>query len=249
MKRFFVLFGLLFCTAVFADTVTVNWDMNDQTYATTTCESGDDITLPQTTPTKRGYTFQGWKLLSYIPLEYIENIPSDTYFNTGFYPTENTKVVVDFIKPSYGSGDCPVIKTTSILFGISSSINSNYPLMPSFYFNKKRFYKSEKITNVRHKYSLDKNAWYMDDVKAQDINQQDAYFRSDAPMYIFSSSDSDPTTCVIRIYSIQLYQDDVLVHDYVPAMKSDGTVCFYDKVTGTFLYNQGTSDPVAGPAL
>lgn len=62
MKKIGIIFGTIFCIfAAYAETFTMTWLNEDitTTYDTTTCEAGDDITLP-TAPTKRGYTFMGW---------------------------------------------------------------------------------------------------------------------------------------------------------------------------------------------
>ena len=61
MKKFFVFFGVvLICNIVFAETINVNWKVGDTTYSTSTCESGGNLIIPQTPPTKYGYTFVGW---------------------------------------------------------------------------------------------------------------------------------------------------------------------------------------------
>ena len=52
------MFGL-FVTASYADTETVTWYKDGSVYDTTTCQTGDDISVP-TAPTKRGHTFNGW---------------------------------------------------------------------------------------------------------------------------------------------------------------------------------------------
>ena len=59
MKKFLLLFIFIpgFASAT---TQTVNWYTDDNTHNTTTCTIGGDVTLP-TAPTKRGYTFNGWK--------------------------------------------------------------------------------------------------------------------------------------------------------------------------------------------
>ena len=49
-----------------ANTINIDWYANaddDTPYASTTCTYDDTITLPQTTPTKTGYTFAGWQLV------------------------------------------------------------------------------------------------------------------------------------------------------------------------------------------
>lgn len=80
MKRFLILFGLLFCTAVFAETITINWGVNNQTYTTTTCETGNDVILPAT-PTKRGHVFKGWV---------AEHFNRGTFANWVVVPTTET---------------------------------------------------------------------------------------------------------------------------------------------------------------
>ena len=42
-----------------ATTVNLNWTVDNTNYAQTTCESGNNLSLP-TPPTKYGYTFKGW---------------------------------------------------------------------------------------------------------------------------------------------------------------------------------------------
>lgn len=61
MKKIFIfLFGIFFCTLAIANNITLNWDIDNQTYTTTTCTVGGDVELP-TPPTKRGYIFRGWQ--------------------------------------------------------------------------------------------------------------------------------------------------------------------------------------------
>ena len=54
----------MFAMSAHADTETVNWYKDGQTYAQTTCTVGGDIILPET-PTKRGYNFTGWAVALY----------------------------------------------------------------------------------------------------------------------------------------------------------------------------------------
>lgn len=64
----------MFAMSAHADTETVNWYKDGQTYAQTTCTVGGDITLP-TAPTKRGYNFTGWTvaLYDFSTLDYTVN--------------------------------------------------------------------------------------------------------------------------------------------------------------------------------
>ena len=65
LKRFacflFTIFTLV--NIAYADVITIDWQGTDGTTATTTtCNSGDDLTLPNINPIKNGYDFVGWKL-------------------------------------------------------------------------------------------------------------------------------------------------------------------------------------------
>lgn len=59
MKRILILLAILFCDAVYADTINLDWYVDGNSYAQTTCEIGSGVTLP-TEPTKYGYDFIGW---------------------------------------------------------------------------------------------------------------------------------------------------------------------------------------------
>ena len=61
MKRLLFFLSLCFiCTAAVTEQISINWGADNQLYTTTTCEIGDNVILPSA-PTKRGYTFRGWK--------------------------------------------------------------------------------------------------------------------------------------------------------------------------------------------
>ena len=52
-----------------------------------------------------------------------------------------------------------------------------------------------------------------------------------------------------KIYSCKLYDNDVLVRDFIPVLDKDGTPCMYDKVEKKFYYNAGTGQFIAGPMI
>ncbi len=51
---------IFICGASIAQTETTKWYIEGELYDTTSCESGDDITMPQV-PERFGYTFSGWE--------------------------------------------------------------------------------------------------------------------------------------------------------------------------------------------
>lgn len=101
LKRFLIILSLLFSCALYAATETINWYAEDGTlYDTTTCQTGGDITLP-TTPTKYGYTFQGWKGIFYRgEFQSVYAVPQDaSLYQTDVYgssvPQADDYIVID----------------------------------------------------------------------------------------------------------------------------------------------------------
>ena len=45
-----------------------------------------------------------------------------------------------------------------------------------------------------------------------------------------------------RLYGLKLYDNDLLVRDYIPVLDAKGKPCFYEKVERKFYYNQGTGE-------
>ena len=59
MKKLLVFVFMMFVSVAGATTVNLNWTVDNTNYAQTTCETGNNLTLPSP-PTKYGYTFRGW---------------------------------------------------------------------------------------------------------------------------------------------------------------------------------------------
>ena len=56
------------------------------------------------------------------------------------------------------------------------------------------------------------------------------------------NSGLDGYPCYAKLYSCQIYDNDVLVRDYVPAINSNGTAGLFDKVNKQFVFNAGTGN-------
>ena len=57
--------ALLMCRASLAQTESTEWYVGANLYATTSCETGGDISTPPQNPTKKGHTFQGWETATF----------------------------------------------------------------------------------------------------------------------------------------------------------------------------------------
>lgn len=100
-----MLLSVLFCGTVFADTITINWGIDNQPYTTTTCEVGNDVFLP-TAPTKRGHIFRGWT---------PEHFDRGTFSNWSNVPTNENGYSNDFYNnTSPKQGDYIIVSDVSL---------------------------------------------------------------------------------------------------------------------------------------
>lgn len=246
MKRLFVLlFSLLLCNISYADIITINWiNAEGIQHTQTTCESGDDVILPNNTPTKYGYEFIGWKLPAYIPIAYLENVASETYINTGFYTTEKSKIVIDFSVVSCTNSD-------TIPDVISSDLVGFFRRTTAFFrFGNQNNSFSSGIPTGRIKFTMSKDGYIVNSSKLYNYTYNPASsFICTTPLMIFAKDANNISNCITQLYSLQLYQNDILVHDYVPALDTNSVACLYDKVEDVFLYNSGTGNFTAGPII
>lgn len=246
VKRFIVFLLLFFCSAAHAETETINWYMGDNIYATTTCESGGDITLP-TTPTKYGYTFQGWS--SYVPIEYLESTGTQ-WIDTGVVgDTDFLRIVFEFETKSlqknwqsvFGSyvdentAAWRLVISSQKIGYINTNTQAGQGMVGYNFYNEKKYF-------VDLKY------------KSAEINGENFVF--DAPhgntnnqTILLYDSNNHETTISARIYYFQIYDNDILVRDFVPALDQNGVPCMYDRVEQKYYYNAGTGDFIAGPII
>ena len=241
MKRIALyLYAICITTYAFAQTETINWYVDGQTYSTSTCETGADINLPPTPPEKIGYTFVGWG--EYIPLEYIETTGTQA-FELSFPLQKDMRFEYDISITS--SWDFSIGFTD-----IGMTFNRYFKL-----YNKKHTYSPCNIALDRQKHTLIYDAY-------NDIAGVDNCYKS-------MNGDMDDYTGYFRIsiagkylndwqifyryparhYGVRFYERDVLVRDYVPALDKNGTPCMYEKIQKKFYYKNGNDSLIAGPII
>ena len=251
MKRFiFLLTAIFICTIARADNVNINWIVGDNTYATTQCEMGNDLILP-TAPTKTGYTFRGWRIGSYIPIEYLESTGTQ-YIDTGVVADETTEAEIEFSDMTA----TPIFMAsnggwTNKNFGINAGTDSGSVYL-LFYMNCDGWtsHKIVKSGNVK----LLLSGVYLNNEKLDITRGQipsPTAFSTQYAISIFASNISGniPYFGKFKLLHFKLWQQNVLVRDMIPVLDLDGVPCMFDKVEGKFYYNAGTGDFIAGPVL
>ena len=249
MKKILMIVGLMFvCVAAIAQTVSVDWMVDNDIYAQNTCEYGGTLTVPSTAPTKYGYTFQGWGV--YQRLEYIESSRTQ-YIDTGII-THNDVVRIDmdmkltaiinnenhyFLAVGTGFG----VRGESIAFGISNGKWSM--ILPGYNWNT---FGAASTGRVQFSWTITLDG-------KSEITGDLIKTTTDSSFYGPNLGWRQKTwnfgSTYIEVYAVKIYLNNTLVRDFIPVLDSLGVPCMYDKVTQQFFYNQGTGDFIAGPML
>lgn len=174
----------------------------------------------------------------YTKLEYIESTGTQ-YISTGITPTENTKVVIEF-NSSNSSG---------VVFGQDSGykVNAFMFAMTVVVFDSTK--KDISISaNIKHIVQVAPKAFKVDNGSSQYIyaNKVNAAY----PMFLFGNNRNGKFSegVAMKLYSFKVYENDVLIADYIPC-KQGNAVGLYDDVAGAMNLPLGTGDFTAGPSI
>ena len=251
LRFLFIIFTFVNITFAYGDTVSIDWIVDDTTHAQTTCEMGDDLILP-TAPTKPGYTFRGWKIASYTPVEYLQGTTNAQYIDTGIIPNSSMKIYGKF---GYQE---PINNGNSSFFGARSAqaleTNGVYFWTTSTQLKTQWFGQRINIDNTRqpgdiYEYSIENSSVSI--TKNGSLFTQYVFLPSGTTEYplfinaVNNSGNTDSSRSVSRIYRFTI--DNVI--DLIPVIDENGVPCMYDKIQGNFYYNVGTGSFIAGPEI
>lgn len=183
---------------------------------------------------------------AYQQVEYIENTAASMIV-TSFVPTYQSRIVVDAQEVT--SNNYPRIFANGTYSGqgnVAMGYESSQKLYVKVFVDSSYFASNISRDYVRHTYELDRNVAKID---GESIYE--------------STSTSTPTTYGVirlfgrsgageafkgRMYSVKMYENDVLAVDLVPCYrKSDSVIGMYDTVNDVFYTNTGTGTFSKGP--
>lgn len=173
-------------------------------------------------------------------VEYIESTGTQ-YIDTGFYPTSTTKVRLKF----------NMTKATGyVIFGYYNTEENSFRL---FNYNNNAYldYGSGAGYNRIYGGTLSEGVTYniefgnryvtnLDTGENIVSNTEVAFSTKTQKAGIFG--DGTSATSLGKLYYCQIFDNGVLVRDFVPALDSNNVPCLYDKVTQQYFYNSGTGD-------
>lgn len=266
MKKFmfhflFTIFACVNIVVAHADTETIQWYSDGQLYDTNTCQSGADIEIPSTTPTKLGYTFVGWEE-AYIPIEYIEGVQNTQYIDTGVIPVSSMKMYVKF----------QYVNTTSSSYNVFGARNQTYTGVTCFVSDANDTIQADWFSNKND----NTNRWTQtigvssNDIFEYNMENSGCKIIKNGSLVATHKFSPDNTTSYSlflngvnmagvpnnsmtasgRIYAFKIWNSNgTPIRDMIPVLDSNNVPCMYDKVTNQFYYNAGTGNFIAGPVI
>ncbi|MBR3510881.1 MAG: hypothetical protein IKN73_02360 [Alphaproteobacteria bacterium] len=252
MKRIGLFLCAIFISVIcHADTINLHWlNYDGSSYQDSTCTVNGDLNIPTTPPTKYGYTFTGWKLTNYIPIEYIQG-DKQAYIDTGVVLNNNSSIEARFQFPNVegattGNFICgsraSYDSKAFVLVGFSggSAWASNYNNSPEL------FGVSDTLIHVMKR---EKEKVYFDGINV--ITSVNKTFTTPGTCFIFSANQNGQPylTSNIKLWYVKIWDNDIIVRDMIPVLDGNGVPCMFDKVEAKFYYNQGTGQFIAGPVL
>lgn len=232
--------------------VYVNGERQDNiSYIPTSAEGADSVSykseyknnlrtlqIKGNTVQKESVVQEGILPSEYQEVEYIESTGTQ-YIDTGFKPNQNTKVELK----------CQYISLAS-----SSIFGSNPYFVLTTGDSRFRFrYNSNSLSlkdsaSILAKLTLDKNKAYFNDELVGTFTE--ATFQSPYNALLFArgtESGGIEEKCSAKLYYAKLWDNGVLVRDYIPCYrKNDNVIGLYDLVNGVFYTNAGTGTFLKG---
>lgn len=216
----------------------------------TTVETIADSKVGKTVIYGASETGDGRLPSGYTELEYIESTGTQ-YIDTGFVPNDKTRATLDF--------EIGEISSTVGMFGSRQSSSGSYADSYCVWgisgnkirsdFGETRNQSFDVSVNVRHSVDKNGNATFLDGVEK--VVASESSFESPETMVLFAvkSGTSVSNFSSFKFVSMKVYDDGLLVRDYVPCKDKGGQVGLYDLANSEFYGNRGSGSFVAGPEV
>ena len=187
---------------------------------------------------------QDFELLGYTQCSYIENT-SNAYINTDFAPNLSTTRCI--------CGMCPMNSADSAFFGTRKSYNYYlfYRVENNYFWPLSKCESIQGILTIGNRYECDwdkgRFTVFGHDGVFQEGIRISSSLNTDDKMFIFNFSNLDSRTAKAKLFYFKIYDNDVLVRDYIPVFRnSDNKYGLWDKVNSTFNISPNGTDFTGG---
>lgn len=183
----------------------------------------------------------------YKELEYIESSGTQ-YIDTGFYPTDKTKIEANLTVTSKDSSG------NAIFGGRTEAYNSSFGLwlLPAAVVSEYGSANQNFSVNISGDVEIVKDGATLTINGSVYNNSAASPFSSGRTMYIgaFNLPGAlDTRMFKGKIKKFRIYDNEVLTRDYIPCTSAEGTVGLYDLVKKQFYINAGMGSFQAGPEI
>lgn len=179
----------------------------------------------------------------YTEVEYLKSTGTQ-YIDTKYVPNENTSIKIEFEPQEItGAGFLGIVESDQVktyrLFNYSSKI---------FFDLNGRLYGDSSPVNERVNIELYNYYVIKNGVKVLNGNYKDNLSLSNS-MYIFGTrfvSSNTISYSKMKLYRLEIYENNNLIRDYVPVLDPSNRPCLYDTLSKQCYYNQGTGEFLYG---
>ena len=187
-------------------------------------------------------------------LEYIQSSGTQ-YIDTGFKPNQDTRVVCEV--GGYSIAD----NSATNLFGARTSTSSsdqfsfniagstNYR---SDYYNSRVGYSTELSFSGKIHIDKNKNVCSIEsDGTTYTVTNTQGTFQTPFNLFIFGENRNGSVHTIpnVKLYYFKLYDNGVLIRDFIPCKNASGVVGLWDDANSKFYTNAGTGVFTAGPEV
>ena len=206
------------------------------------------IEVPHQEPEPVGPLPEGYTLLAYIASTGTQ------WINSGFIPNQNTRIIVDCKADS-------VSPNGSFPFGVRSNYIQNAfcaALTPTqVFYNFATSYQFVSASFSDQKLKIDANrnvCTFTAGELSETVSLTESNFTAPSSIILFSTTEQGSVITGEAawhgaIYNCKIYDDNVLVRDFLPCINPDGDSGLFDIINQGFYGNSGTGAFVAGPAV
>lgn len=177
-------------------------------------------------------------------IQYIQSSGTQ-YIDTGFKPNQNTRVLMDVqcmsngTYPFYGSR----ISASGQAYGLWKMSDTSL----RYDYGTGRASANTSNTNVRVLIDSNKNVCEFGDTTLTNTSRTFNVSYNLLILAFNTANEVDERMMSARLYSFSMYDNGVLVRDFVPVETGEGEIGLYDNVEDRFYRNSGTGNFVAGP--
>ena len=189
--------------------------------------------------------------LSDITYTQVDHITATQYqyIDTGFMPSNNTKVEVDFMQTAKNTSRMGIVaglENPRFILGTDTTANR---LRYDFGTVKEQYTDNDSYTILNNRYimTLDKGKCYVDGLELTDLDMSSSggEFQATSSLWLFADSGypQNNVRLIGNLYSAKIWENDELVRDFIPVQRDyDGVYGMLDNVNNIFYRSMTSKD-------